>query len=410
MRGVIAVLSPLLVVAVASSTALAQSGHTRDPTRPPTFEQYTGETRNREFDLPEAELRENSLLLTQFENQPLVPPPPALPVGLQLRQPESETPSDSLTWEARFADLEAVVARLRSLNDQRDEQIRSLLANADGRSGTAGLRTDGRTVFPELARESQFVFRSSDGEFSLGIDGTLIGRYEVNRRRDDGTGSANTDQGFQTTGTRINFQGKLYGDYGYWVRFNADNFGDPSIDAILGLYHFNDHMTLVVGQFPSLLNREQAIPADKLQLQESSPTDYTFDPFGYKGVMLAYHTPRMVYRGIINDGYRSANNSAFAQPSATWALAGQVSGMVVGDEDDWPRFNNFTSRPGGCFAWLLNGAFHVQEGNSHDGNTGSSDDVILAMAESSMEGDGRNLYASFFYRNTAPLGLQYQLE
>jgi hypothetical protein len=119
--------------------------------------------------------------------------------------------------------------------------------------------------------------------------------------------------------------------------------------------------------------------------------------------MLAYHTPRMVFRGIINDGYRSANNSAFAEPSAAWAFAGQVSGLAVGDEDDWPRFNNFTSRPGGCFAWLLNGAFHVQEGNSHDGNTGSSDDVFLVIAESSMEGDGRNLYASFFYRNTAPL-------
>ena len=284
------------------------------------------------------------------------------------------------------ADLQAEVDHLRTLDEQREMEIMSLYADADGRRGPTGLGTERRTVFPELARESQFVLRSSDGEFSLGIDGTLIGRYEVNRRRDDGTGSSNTDQGFQTTGTRINFQGKLYGDYGYWVRFNADDFGDPFIDAILGLYHFNDHMTLVVGQFPSLLNREQGIPADKLQLQESSPTDYTFDPFGYKGVMLAYHTPRMVYRGIINDGYRSSNNSAFAEPSAAWALAGQISGLAVGDEDDWPRFNNFTSRPGSDFAWLLNGAFHVQEGDSHDGNTGSSDDVFLGIAESSMRG------------------------
>ena len=126
-----------------------------------------------------------------------------------------------------------------------------------------------------MANESQFVLRSGDGKFSLGIDGTLIGRYEVNRRRDDGRGSSDTDQGFEITGTRINFKGELYDDFGYWVRFNADSFGDPIVDAALGYYRFNEDTTLVVGQFPSLLIREQGIPADRLQVAESSPTNYT---------------------------------------------------------------------------------------------------------------------------------------
>jgi hypothetical protein len=258
-----------------------------------------------------------------------------------------------------------------------------------------------QAIFPELADESQFVLRSRDGNFSLGIFGTIINRYELNRRKDDGTGSSDTDQGFELTGLRINFQGELYGNFGYWARINADNFGDdPIIDAALGWYHFNDHSTIVVGQFPSLLIREQAIPADKLQAAESSPTNYTFDPFGYKGVMLAYHTPRMVYRGIINDGYRSANNAFFDEPSAKWALAGQVSGLAVGDENDWDRFNNFTSRRGSDFAWLLNGAFHVQEGDTHGSSDTGSDDLFLGVVESSMEGDGWNFYASGYYRYT----------
>ncbi len=89
------------------------------------------------------------------------------------------------------------------------------------------------------------------------------------------------------------------------------------------------------------------------------------------------------------------NNSFFAQPSAKWAVAGQVSGLAIGDEADWPRFDNFTSgRGSGDFAWLLNGAFHVQEGTSHDSNTASSDDLFLGMVESSMEGDGWNLGTS----------------
>jgi hypothetical protein len=109
----------------------------------------------------------------------------------------------------------------------------------------------------------------------------------------------------------------------------------------------------------------------------------------------------MVFRGIIGDGYRSFNNSFFAEPSAKWAVAGQVSGLAVGGEEDWPRFDNFTSRRGsGDFAWLLNSAFHVQGGTSHDHNTPGSDDLYLAMVESSMEGDGWNLYGSGYYRHT----------
>jgi hypothetical protein len=202
------------------------------------------------------------------------------------------------------------------------------------------------------------------------------------------------------TGARLNFKGKLYKDWGYWLRFNADTFGDPIVDAYLGYYKFNEDTTIVFGQFPSLLTREQGLPVDKLQVSESSPTNYTFDPFGFKGVMLGYHTPRMVYRAIIHDGYRSLNNAFFDEPSAKWAFAGQVSGLAVGDEDDWERFNNFTSRPGGDFAWLLNGAFLVQEGDSHSPGGEGSDDVFLGIFESSMEGDGWNLYGSAYYRHT----------
>jgi hypothetical protein len=76
--------------------------------------------------------------------------------------------------------------------------------------------------------------------------------------------------------------------------------------------------------------------------------------------------------------------------------------MAAGDEGDWGRFNNFTSRPGSDFAWQLNAAFHVQEGkgDAGDPNDEGSDDVFLLMLESSMEGDGWNFYASGYYRET----------
>jgi hypothetical protein len=295
--------------------------------------------------------------------------------------------------EAEQAKNQEMIKALRSEIDALDARTQASLAQSKPKPGH-------RPAFTEIADESRFILRSADGDFWLGIDGSLIGRYEINRRKDDGTGSSDTDQGFEMTGTRINFKGELYDDFGFWARINADDFGDPIIDAALGYYRFNDDVTLVLGQFPSTLTREQSIPAPKLQVAESSPTNFTFDPFGYKGVMLAYHTPRLVFRGIINDGYRSANNAFFDEPSAKWAFAGQVSGLAVGDEDDWERFNNFTSRPGSDFAWLLNGAFHVQEGDTHDPGGTGSDDLYLGVVESSMEGDGWNLYGSGYYRYT----------
>jgi hypothetical protein len=260
-----------------------------------------------------------------------------------------------------------------------------------------------RSAFPELADESRFILRSHDERFEFGIDGLMATRYEYNYRDDDGTGSSNSDQGFENVGTRINFKGYVYDDFGYWVRLQGDEFAsDPFVDALIGYYKINKDTTLVFGQFPSILNRENGLPLDKLLALESTPTNYAFDPFGYKGVMLGYHTPKLVFRGIINDGYRSISNSAFDEASADWAFAGQVMGMAVGDEGDWDRFNNMTSRRGEDFAWQLNGAFHVQEGSAHGGDSDvdGSDDVFLAMVESSMEGNGWNLYSSGYYRET----------
>lgn len=252
-----------------------------------------------------------------------------------------------------------------------------------------------------LAHERKFVLQTEDGAFSFEIDGMVAGRHEYNYRKDDGTGFSDGDQGFEMIAARINFQGKFFKDFGYWMRLSADEFGtDPVLDAIIGYWRPTDNLTIVAGQFPSLLTRENGIPLDLLQTIEATPTNFTFDPFGFKGVMVGYHTPRLVFRGIINDGYRSISNSAFEEKNADWGFAGQVESMLVGDEDDWDRFNNFTSRPGSDFAWKLNTAFHVQGGKSPTLVKRGSDDLFLGIIESSMEGDGWNFYSSGYYRHT----------
>jgi len=318
----------------------------------------------------------------------------------------------------RLAEVEAEQAESQGSIEDLRAQIKALAAETkdDPQSSVIDVPKDTvghqYSVFPEIADEARFIIRSKNDKFNFGIDGLIAVRYEYNHREDDGTGSSRNQYGFQNTATRINFRGSLYKKFGYWVRFNADAFGtSPVIDAAMGMWYINDELTFVFGQFPSLLTREQGSPLDKLMVQESSPTNFTFDPFAYKGVMLAYNRPRIVFRGMINDGYRSTNNSYFEEPSARWAVAGQIVGMVVGDQDDWKRFNNFTSRPGGDLAWQLNGAFHVQKGESNlDPNNGSSDDLFLGIIESSIEGDGWNLYTSAYYRRTEPINMNERFD
>jgi hypothetical protein len=328
----------------------------------------------------------------------------------RLNEVEAEHAKYRATIEALRAEIEALAAGTQSdrLAEQPVEDTRDVATDVSAEavieaSASSGPHAARYQAFPELADESRFILKSEDERFEFGIDGLIAARYEVNHRTDDGSGSSNTDQGFEMVGARINFTGYIFEDFGYWARLQADEFSnDPIFDALMGWYTFNENTTLVFGQFPSILNRENGIPLDKLLALESTATNYAFDPFGYKGVMLGHHTPRVVYRGIINDGYRSISNSAFDDASAEWALAGQVLGMAVGDEGDWGRFNNMTSRRGNDFAWQLNAAFHVQDGKGDAGDPSDqgSDDVFLLMLESSMEGDGWNFYSSSYYRET----------
>ncbi len=335
---------------------------------------------------------------------------------------EAQQAKSQATIEALRAEIEAMAAgtqvdRLAAQPTDDTPHVATDVAEVDAGieasapSGPLGAKYQ---AFPELADESRFILKSKDERFEFGIDGLIAARYEVNHRKDDGSGSSNTDQGFEMVGARVNFKGYIYEDFGYWARLQADEFAnDPIFDALMGWYNFDENTTLVAGQFPSILNRENGIPLDKLLALESTATNYAFDPFGYKGVMLGYHTPKLVFRGIINDGYRSISNSAFAEDSAEWALAGQVLGMAAGDQGDWGRFNNMTSRRGEDFAWQLNAAFHVQDGkgDASDPNDEGSDDVFLLMLESSMEGNGWNFYASGYYRETdgpSTAGIKYK--
>jgi hypothetical protein len=311
-----------------------------------------------------------------------------------IRELRAELDESRRREDARNQDLDSTIAELVA---GQAETVRLLDGSAARPRGKGG-----RDLFPELAHDAQFVLSSRRGDFSLAIDGLIMGRWEFNRRKDDGTGSSETDQGFEMTASRIYFQGSVYGDWGYYWRINGDDFGDPEIDAYVMTWEVAEGTTLVFGQMPSLLTREQALSAHALQVQESTPTNYYFDPFGFKGLMLSYRQPRYIVRAIVHDGFRSLSNSAFDAASADWAVAGQFSYLASGEDGDWGRWNNFTSRPGSSDAWLLSAAFSAQQGSENLDPDGDESDLFWGCVESSWEGSGWNLFGAGYLLHSDP--------
>ena len=125
--------------------------------------------------------------------------------ALEAEQAKSQQTIKALRSEIKTLRTENKAIRTETKYEQLNEQKTRTIPTSETEipaddlsleSPSASPAQRGGAIFPELANESQFVFRTESGDFSLGIDGTIIGRYEVNRRKDDGTGSSNTDQGY----------------------------------------------------------------------------------------------------------------------------------------------------------------------------------------------------------------------
>ncbi len=334
---------------------------------------------------------------------------------LEAEQAKSRQTIDALrtevdTSQATIEGLRSEVDTLRAesddnwLTEQRAEEIRALvtdvLADADVRASLLQSGVPGpqhRSVFPNLAYDSQFVLQSHDGAFKLAIDGLINTRYEYNHRGDV------EDRGrFEMTAVRVNFRGHVFEDWTYWVRLNFDD-GTGFFDTAVGIYHFNEDVNIAFGQFPSLMTRENSTTIDKLQTGEVSPTNSVFDPQAFQGALLSLHSEKLVFRGQVSNGVAAVSNEFDDPGNADYALTGMLSWMAIGDGGDWNRFLNFTSRPGsGDPALLLGGAIHWQQGSENIDPAGRESDLFLAIAEASFEADGWNLYGSFNYRYTDP--------
>ncbi len=167
----------------------------------------------------------------------------------------ADTTPDGVTNDelrARVADLEATVAELKSgqgdnwLTEQRADEIRGLvqdvLADADTR---ASLLTQGMTS----GYDDGFILSSSDGSFSMKINGQIQFRHVSNLR--DGDAVDGHRSGFENTRTKLIFTGNVISqDWRYKLEGNfARDGGEFELEDSWLEYALADNWRLKFGQY-----------------------------------------------------------------------------------------------------------------------------------------------------------------
>lgn len=313
---------------------------------------------------------------------------------------------------ARVADLERVVARLRSGQDEPwlttrcAAEIRGLvqdvLADADTRSS---LLQDGMTA----GWDKGFFLGSADGNFLLKVQGQLQARFVYNTQEN----SPDDDQrwGFENRRTKLTFSGHIVDrswDYRIQSAANRDG-GDFDLDDAFIAKHFGD-WTLRVGQFKPPFMREESVSSSRQMAVERSLVNEEFNQGRSQGVELAYRGDQFGAAVMLNEGFDRDNTPALAQDTE-FAITARAEALIAGS---WDQFKDFASWPDEGTAVLIGAALHYErdEFGTGDGlfvdadadgldDTPNDDELetLAFTADLSLEFGSANAFAAIVYRN-----------
>lgn len=306
-------------------------------------------------------------------------------------QTATETSTESL--RAEIDALRAQVARLSAdenwLTEQRSQEIRSLvqdvLADADTR---ASLLQSGMTA----GYDDGFVLGSTDGNFSLKMNGVMQFRFAYNNQENS---SDDNRWGFENTRTRLIFSGNVVSPaWTYFIHgdFARDGGSFGLLDAYIG-HDCGSGWTAMMGQFTAPVLREEIVWGwNQLAVERSLVQDY-FAAGRVQGIAANYKGDQFQVTMSFNDGAASANTPALAYDTE-WAFTGRGEVLLAGN---WDQFTEFTSWQGEEFGAMIGFAGHYQ---SAEYGTVAADEleVFLGTIDASLEFGGANLFGAFIYR------------
>lgn len=304
------------------------------------------------------------------------------------------SPMGDQNVEARIAELEAEVARLRGdswLTEQRTEEIRGIvqdvLADADTRSS---LLQSGMTA----GYDNGVVIGSSDGNFKVKVNGQMQVRFNLSDKD-----SVDTSRwSWENRRTKLIFSGHVVDpSWNFKVQgaFNANGGGFGLEDAWIKKSMDNGAF-VKVGQFKAPWLREEAVGSGHQLAVERSLVNEYFNQGRSQGLM--YGVAGDSWRGAVawTDGFGSANTSAQALDTEM-SLSARAEFLLSGN---WKQFDDFSSWQGSEYGCMVGVAARYEKGEF--GTAATESETTGITIDASIEGDGWNVFAALIWENVEP--------
>ncbi|MBL0922759.1 MAG: hypothetical protein IBJ10_11620, partial [Phycisphaerales bacterium] len=240
--------------------------------------------------------------------------------------------------------------------------------------------------------DGKFFIASEDGDFRLSIYGFTQFRYTANWA-DVPPGGDDFEGGFSIPRSRLFFDGKLWEDIAYRVRFGfLESGGDARLEQAFFTFSLPEDWKLRAGQFQLALFRDEYIEAPRQLAVNASAVNALFGQGQSQGVQLARQWEDVRVWGAFSDGLRT-NNTPFGGNNADAALTGRVEWKAAGE---WARFDDYTSFRGSDFALMVGLAGHWETQRPELAQL-ATDHLVYVTADIGIEGDGWNAFVAGVY-------------
>jgi hypothetical protein len=250
-------------------------------------------------------------------------------------------------------------------------------------------------------------FIAGDG-FRLNVGGQLQFRYLVNVRDNDSGNDDDFSNGFQTRRTKLDFNGEVNKDWFFRVLISADRSeGSVGLEEAFAGYKFANGWKARWGQFKLPMLREELVSSSRQLAVERSLVNEVFTQDRSQGIEAAYATEQWRLALAFSDGLDSENtdfndsgpNSGLpivVRGEAEYAFTARAEFMISGN--DWKMWEDFTSKKGQDFGFLLGVAAHYQVSTQTPDPADVDTDTLQFTVDASLEGDSWNAFAAFIYR------------
>jgi len=251
-----------------------------------------------------------------------------------------------------------------------------------------------------------FMIGSTDGNFSLKLNGQMQIRWIYNRQEDSpGNGADNSAddnrQGFENARTRLVFTGNVMNPQ--WTYKIQGNFGRDGGDGSFALedawvnYTMDNGFNVMVGQMKVPFNREWTVDEMEQLAVERSLVSYSFGATYTQGLAVGYTADAWRVVGAWSDGNNLAN-TGWEDYTTEYAISARGEWLAMGN---WDQFKSFSSAPGSEQGLLVGAGLHYQ--NQEFGTTSPNDDefnTFLYTIDAQYAADGWNAFGAFYGART----------